>query len=175
MLAQWVEIVGTGLEKGASTWFMAEKARIRDDQRANWADWTEFRRELIAAFAPHTDEEQARKALKTLKQTGSVQNYIQRFRELQFRIRTMSETDVFSAFMDGLKADVRKQIGIHVQTLGEAQRLASKADFYTYEGSSGGDKKPKTDKKGRVNTVQDHPQQSVLVVEEQKKLKDLHK
>ena len=138
---------------------MAEKARIREGQRANWADWQEFRRELIGTFAPQTDEEQARKALKTLKQTGSVQNYIQRFRELQFRIRTMSDTDVFSAFMDGLKAEVRKQIGIHVHTLTEAQTLASKADLYTYEGGGGGQKeaKKKDGKGDKVQTITDSP------------------
>lgn len=173
---QWVEITGTRLEKGASTWFMAEKARIRNGQRANWANWQEFRRELITTFAPQTDEEQARKSLKTLKQTGSVQNYLQRFRELQFRIPTMSETDIFSAFMDGLKADVRKQIGIHVHTLQEAQYLASKADLYIYENSGGGQKdaKKKDGKGGKIQTVTDSSSAEVLAVEQQK-LKEVKK
>ena len=67
MPAQWMEIAGIRLKMGASTWFMAEKARIRDGQHTNRANWTEFQWELIAAFAPQKDEEQAQKALKMLK------------------------------------------------------------------------------------------------------------
>ena len=35
---QWINIAGTWLEKGASSWFRAEKASIRTGDRAPWAD-----------------------------------------------------------------------------------------------------------------------------------------
>ena len=36
---QWINIAGTRLEKGASSWFRAGKAQIIAGQRAPWADW----------------------------------------------------------------------------------------------------------------------------------------
>ena len=35
---QWINIAGTRLEKGASSWFRVEKASIRSGERAPWAD-----------------------------------------------------------------------------------------------------------------------------------------
>ena len=35
---QWINIAGTRLEKGASSWFRAEKVQIAAGQRAPWAD-----------------------------------------------------------------------------------------------------------------------------------------
>ena len=37
-LDQWINIAVTRLEKGASSWFRAEKASIRAGDRAPWAD-----------------------------------------------------------------------------------------------------------------------------------------
>ena len=114
---QWINIAGTRLEKGASSWFRAEKAQIVTGQRAPWADWREFAQEITAAFSAITEEEQAQKQLKGLTQTGSVQNYIQRFRDLKLRIPSMSVADTFVQFMDGLKPAIRQQIAPHVTTL----------------------------------------------------------
>ena len=58
---QWINIAGTRLEKGASSWYRAEKASIRAGDRAPWANWREFAREVTAAFSAITEEEQARK------------------------------------------------------------------------------------------------------------------
>ena len=45
----------------------------------DWANWPQFVHEITVAFSPITEEEQARKLLKGLNQTGNVQNYVQRF------------------------------------------------------------------------------------------------
>ena len=58
---QWINIAGTQLEKGASSCFRAEKANIRNGDRAPWANWREFAREITAAFSAIIEEEQARK------------------------------------------------------------------------------------------------------------------
>ena len=39
---QWINIVGTRLEKGANSWFRAKKANIHAGERAPWVDWQEF-------------------------------------------------------------------------------------------------------------------------------------
>ena len=95
------------MEKGASSWFRAEKANIRAGERAPWVNWQEFAREITAAFSAITEEEQAWKQLKGLSQTGFVQNYIQRFHNLKLRIPSMSTADTYATFMDGLKLAIR--------------------------------------------------------------------
>ena len=76
---KWIAIVGTRLETGASSWFHAEKAKIREIRHCDWADLTEFRQEITTAFSPIMEEEQDKKVLKALNQIGNVQNYMQRF------------------------------------------------------------------------------------------------
>ena len=98
-------------------------------------DWREFAKEITAAFSPITEEDQARKQLKGLTQTGNVQNYVQRFRDLILHIPSMSQADVFAAFMDGLKPAIRQQIAPHVTTLAEAQIMAAKVDLHSGQGS----------------------------------------
>ena len=104
---QWIAIAGTRLEKGASSWYRSEKAKVRDGRRMDWANWPQFVHEITVAFSPITEEEQARKLLKGLNQTGNVQNYVQHFRDLSLRIPSMSSADEFAAFMDGLKPAIR--------------------------------------------------------------------
>ena len=172
---QWIGITGTRIEKAASAWYRSEKAMIHANQRVAWTDWSAFCAELTAAFTPLTDEEQTRKRLKGLKQTGSVANYIQRFRELRLRIPSMSTADTFAAFMDGLKTDIRKQIGPHVLDLQAAQSMASRADLYSYDaGRSDKEKTKKDGKGGKVQMVTDSSSAELLVVE-QHKLKDVRK
>ena len=60
-LAQWTSIAGTRLEKGASSWFRAEKANIRAGQRADWVDWQQFAQEITTAFFAIIEEDQAKK------------------------------------------------------------------------------------------------------------------
>ena len=72
-------MVRTRLEKGASSWFCTEKAKMQESQRVDWLTWEMFTQEIIVAFFPITEEEQARKLLKGLNQTGNMQNYVQYF------------------------------------------------------------------------------------------------
>ena len=118
-LDQWIATAGTRLEKGASSWFRAEKTKMREGRREDWFTWELFTQEIITAFSLITEEEQARKLLKGLNQTGNIQNYVQRFRDLSLRIPSMSQADEFAAFMDGLKPAIRQQIAPHVSTLVE--------------------------------------------------------
>ena len=105
---QWINIADTRLEKGASSWFKAEKASIHAGDRAPWADWREFAWEITVAFSTITQEKQAQKQLKGLSQTGSIQNHIQCFHDLKLRIPSMSVADTYAAFMDGLKPVIRQ-------------------------------------------------------------------
>ncbi len=90
----------------------------------------------------------------------------------------MSTADIFAAYMDGLKAEIRKQVGPHVTDWKAAQTMASRADLYLYEASgSGGQKDTKGKKNGKgrkVNAVDDSSSAELLAVEQQK-LKDVRK
>ena len=134
---QWIVLAGTKLERGASRWFHVEKAKMREGRRVDWLTWEMFTQEIIAAFSPITEEEQAQKLLKGLNQMGSLQNYIQRFRDLSLCIPSMSQADEFAAFMDGLKPAIRQQIVPHVSTLAEAQIMAAKVDLHLGQGLRG--------------------------------------
>ena len=148
-----------------------------------------FVQEITAAFSPITEEEQARKLLKGLNQTGNVQNYVQRFRDLLLRIPSMSSADEFAAFMDGLKPAIRQQIAPHVSTLAEAQVMAAKMDLHTGQGSksgmgvsggSGSQKQKAGDKnkgKGHLGTIEQgsSSDDAAFVLVEKKKLNSMQK
>ena len=185
---QWINIAGTRLEKGASSWFRVEKAQIATGQWAPWVDWREFAQKITVPFSAITEEEQAWKQLKGLTQIGSVQNYIQRFRDLKLRIPSISMADTFVQFMDGLKLAIRQQIAPHVTTLAQAQTIATKVDLCTAHGgkadaascssgNSGGRGNGRfAGRKGKLGVVEENPQQeSAMTIAEKKKLKDLKK
>ena len=64
------------------TWINATLLSIERGQRVHFIDWDDFSSAMIAQFEPVTELEEARKALRALKQTGKVATYIQKFQEL---------------------------------------------------------------------------------------------
>ena len=54
---QWIAIVSTRLEKGASSWFCTEKAKMQEGQQSDWNTWVAFTQEIIATFSPIMEEE----------------------------------------------------------------------------------------------------------------------
>ena len=63
---------------------------MQEGKRDDWFTWEMFTQEIIAIFSPITEEEQAPNLLKGLNQTGNVQNYVHRFRDLSLHIPSMS-------------------------------------------------------------------------------------
>ena len=53
---QWIVIAGTKLDKGASSWFFTEKAKMREGQRVEWLTWEMSTQEIITAFSPIMEE-----------------------------------------------------------------------------------------------------------------------
>ena len=151
------------LEGAAITWYNGIRRQVENGQRRNWDDYAEFREELITAFEPMSEVERARTAIRNLRQMGRVATYVQKFRDLRFRIPDMSQAEAFSHFMAGLKDDIRKDIGVHVtrNDVEGAIAMAEKMDCYQStkggksgsgssgsRGGSGGFRKPSSDKKG---------------------------
>ena len=134
---------------------------------------------MIAAFEPITENEEARKQLRALCQTGKVSVYIQKFQELQCRLPGMNEEEAFSTFLNGLTPHLQEHVGAHVQgDLEAAKRMALRMDMYrgiTGESSKGASTKAKGSgqqskgNKGAVNVVVQAPQPSgaqVLAVQQ---------
>ena len=155
--------------------------QIAARQRAPWAHWQEYAHEITAAFSAITEEEQARKQLKGLTQTASVQNYIQRFHDLKLHIPSMFVADTFAQFMDGLKPAIQQEIAPHVTTLVQAQTMVTKVDLYTAHGgkakvgsSSSGNSGGRgggrsVGRKGKLGVVEENPQQELAMTIAEKK------
>ena len=73
----WLDVVAMRVEGAASSWMNATLLSIERGQRARFIDWDDFSPAMIAQFEPVTELEEARKALRALKQTGKVATYIQ--------------------------------------------------------------------------------------------------
>ena len=80
--SDWLDVVAMRVKEAASSWMNASLASIERGQRVRFLDWDDFTASMIAAFEPVTGLEEARKALRALKQTGKVATYIQKFQEL---------------------------------------------------------------------------------------------
>ena len=96
------------------TWYNGIKQQVRNNVRGDWANYAEFRDELLNEFEPISEIERARTSIRNLRQMGRVTGYIQKFRDLRFQIPDMSNLEAFSHFIAGLNPERRAQIGIHV-------------------------------------------------------------
>lgn len=145
----YVDIVGTRLEGPASSWLNGEQQRIARGARPNFRDWTSFKAELVAAFEPTTEEEAARAQIMSLKQTGRVAGYLQKFRDLKYKIPGMTDAEAYALFVNGLQPAVRGQIGALTKgDLNVAMELAERLDLYQSPPTSGGGQPKKTDGEG---------------------------
>ena len=120
------------LEGAALTWYNGNRQQIRENSRVDWANYADFRNELLTAFEPMSEVERARAAIRNLRQMGRVTGYIQKFRDLRFQIPDMGNPEAYSHFVAGLNPDIRMQIGVHIQRndLEAAIAMAEKIDCY---------------------------------------------
>ena len=102
-----------------------------------------MKRELQNQFLPHNTAWMAREALKKLKHTGSVREYVKAFSSLMLDIHNMSEDDKLFNIMSGLQnwaqVELRRQ---GVQDIPSAMAAAeSLTDFQVPPSTSQGEKK----------------------------------
>ena len=129
--SDWLDVIAMRVEGAASSWMNATLLSIKRGQRARFIDWDDFSSAMIAQFEPVTELEEARKALRALKQTGKVATYIQKFQELQCRLPGMNAEEAFSTFLSGLTPHLQEHVGAHVQgDLEAAKRMALRMEMY---------------------------------------------
>jgi hypothetical protein len=96
----------------------------------NWFDFSELLKRHIDD--PHPDVT-ARDKLRSLRQTGSVQHYADKYLALVSELPYRHEDDLRDDFIHGLKPKIKewvKQVG--PKTLDDARRIAHEADTTTY-------------------------------------------
>ena len=49
-----------------------------------------------------------------MRQTGCVTGYVQQFRELLYKIPTMTEEESYTLFVRGLKPEIKISVGVNV-------------------------------------------------------------
>ena len=152
----WVDIVATRLEGAASSWMEKELQVARRQHRAAWVTWGEFTAAMTRAFEPATVVEEARQQILNLRQTGRVTGYVQRFRELLYKIPGMTEEESYTLFLRGLKADVKTSVGVNVPTgLEAAISWAQRVDLWQSREGAGMDeqKSGKKKQKGKLGNI----------------------
>jgi hypothetical protein len=96
--------------------------------------WAEFCRELTAQFQPINSVKRARDQLAALKQIGSVQDYIARFRSITLKIPDLSEGDKIDKFVRGLKPHVQREVELRgLDTLDSIMSTAERIDALSWK------------------------------------------
>ena len=116
--------------------------------------------------------EEARQQILNLGQTRRVNGYVQRFRELLYKVPTLTEKESYTLFVRGLKVDVQTSVGVNVPAgLEAAMAWAQRVDLWQSRESARGDgeKSGKKKQKGKLGTIFGEPGPSagaqVLVVQ----------
>ena len=93
--------------------------------------WEDFRRHMIACFESVTENEEAQRELRKLRQAGRVAGYTAKFQELKNRLPTMADEEAFSVYLTGLNPHLREQVGAHVtRNMEEAIAMAQRIEIY---------------------------------------------
>jgi len=126
--ASKIAIAVSYLENTAATWWKSHIRSTRENSNGTphtqrITTWTSMKKGLLAEFYPTDVIRAARDRLASLRQTGSVKDYADRFRNIELQIPDLSESEKVDRFRRGLKDDVRLQV-----TLPPALR---EADFAT--------------------------------------------
>jgi len=98
------------LHEAALHWYQntCMMATVHEDPFDN--DWNIFVASIKKAFQPPHYQQILRRQLKTLKQTGQVQDYVYKFRNLVSQIEEMGQLDQVMHFVEGLKSATRVKV-----------------------------------------------------------------
>ncbi|KAJ0410812.1 hypothetical protein ATCC90586_010135 [Pythium insidiosum] len=115
--ARVVAIMCSGLRGGAASFLthrlMIENLPIRD--------LDEFESVFSEEFVPSDQQQRLRAALRACRQSGSIEDYVARFREIIMQIRQMSQLDQVDHFIAGLKPETQKEVNyLNCETLRDA-------------------------------------------------------
>ncbi|KAL0293481.1 UNVERIFIED_CONTAM: hypothetical protein Sradi_6935100 [Sesamum radiatum] len=117
----------------AKLWWRTKYAEIQANQ-VRLDTWDLLREAIRVQFFPENVEYNARRALRKLEHTGSMQDYVKSFSALMLDIRDMSEKDKLFTFMEGLKPWARIELQRQrVTDLGSAMTAAERLTDFASE------------------------------------------
>ncbi|KAL3505960.1 hypothetical protein ACH5RR_031342 [Cinchona calisaya] len=132
-----VSITSMYLAGDAKLWW---RTRVSDDTVPQISTWVGLKTELKRQFLPTNTSWIAREALRRLKHTGGVREYVKDFSSLLLDIRGMSEDDKLFNFMAGLQQWAQTELQRQgVQNLQQAITAADRlVDFQTIRTNDSG-------------------------------------
>lgn len=116
------------LEGAAQTWwrFACEQAGARMHELMVWGTFESL---LVGRFRTVNATRHARDKLASLRQTGSVHEYVRQFQELVMQIPGIDHAEQLDRFVRGLKTQTRREVIMREPlTLDEAVRMADRYD-----------------------------------------------
>jgi hypothetical protein len=126
------------LRGDALQWYQNQTATYEDGSTGIIRDWTEFAGKLQEAYRPPHHEYHLHKQLLSLRQTGSIQEYNAKFRELYNQSKDMAKTGAVLYYIAGLKERTRVAVETQVpDDIEQAIRLAAAYDEAAFGFRSG--------------------------------------
>jgi len=122
---QRLHYVAGCLFEAALHWFQNASLEADEDNPAFEGQWTTFIVDIKKAFQPPHYQQILRRQLNTLKQSGHVQDYVYKFRNLVGQIEGMGQLDQVMHFVEGLKPVTRVEVNYRApDTLAQAIDIA---------------------------------------------------
>jgi hypothetical protein len=120
------KLVGVKLRGRASAWWEQVQVHRLRRGKPKVQEWAKMKKKLTAQFLPHNYAQQLYQSLHTLRQTGLVEEYGDRFYQLIARIDLMeTEEQTVARFISGLKLNIQDQLVFHTcWTLSQAYNRA---------------------------------------------------
>ncbi|KAG2191851.1 hypothetical protein INT47_002866, partial [Mucor saturninus] len=116
----WTSYAITLLRDRADVWW-----RRLEDNGTRTSDWRTFTRLLNDNFRPVHSIQNARDRIRSLRQSGSIESYIDTFQDLRMDIPSMTEDEALDRFVNGLRPETRCQVRFREPLdLAEAARTA---------------------------------------------------
>ena len=141
-----VAYAGAMLRGAAATWWRQRRTYAASGAMADITIWSQFCNELRTQFTVINAEKIARDQLAALKQTGAVQSYAIKFRDITIQIPDITDKEKMDRFVRGLKPRLQHELAIHEPpTLDDAIRLAERIDAVDFSWQQRGYRTPSTD------------------------------
>ncbi|KAL0461177.1 UNVERIFIED_CONTAM: hypothetical protein Slati_0005300 [Sesamum latifolium] len=151
--ARKVSTVTMYLTGDAKLWWRTKYSDIQENQ-VRLDTWAILREASRVQFFPENVENNARRALRKLEDTGSMQDYVKSFSALMLDIRDMSEKDKLFTFMKGLKPWARLELQRERNKTGRAKSFRSNSN------RGGGDRKPHAQTGPQGSSNRNKPQEN---------------
>ncbi|GAB5407485.1 MAG: hypothetical protein Aurels2KO_57160 [Aureliella sp.] len=159
---QWIRVLSAHVGGAASRWMNLQELRMAEGRRQPFVDWQDWAAEARRQFEPTTSTERARTELRGLRQGGTVRDYVRRFQHICFRIPDMTDAEMFSTFVAGLRDPLRTTIAGFVrgdvqEAIEMAERLDGVRTLHPHSGARGQGGRPRWNRRSRVNSIGDGP------------------